>query len=200
MFREIAPLARVAVHEEKFPTAAQHLRDGSIDFVATHRLPTMLEDDLEVVPLLTTDFALMAREGHPLAGARSLAELQDAEWFQPAPHEGSRSSVLAAAFAAHGLPMAKRIVHTHSFVISLALTADTDVIGMFTRPLSKRVATFGLREIVLDTPLPSLQMAAVMRPHSPLTPLAKRFLGCLQEAGDVLSQRTHQARGEKKCG
>lgn len=191
-FREIAPLARVDIHEEKFPTAAHRLRDGSIDFVGTHLLPTMLDDDLEAVPLLTTDFAVMAREGHPLLGARSLEELQDAEWFQPLPHEGSRSSVLAASFTAAGLPMAKRIVHCDSFVISLALTADTDVIGMFTRPLSQRVAKFGLQEIVLDKPLARLQMAAVMRRHSPLTPLAKRFLGCLQEAGKLLEQNMEQ--------
>jgi DNA-binding transcriptional LysR family regulator len=191
-FRKLAPRAHVTVVEEKFPTAAHRLRDGSIDFIGTHVLPTMLDDDMETVPLLTTDFVVMAREGHPLAGARSLAELQDAEWFQPVPHEGSRSSVLAAAFAALGLPMAKRIVHCDSFVISLALTADTDVIGLFSRPLAQRVAKFGLREIVFDTPMPPLQMSAVMRRHSPLTPLAKRFLGCLQEAGNALSESLKQ--------
>jgi DNA-binding transcriptional LysR family regulator len=41
-----------------------------------------LDPALTFRPLFREQFAVVARRGHPLAGARSFAELADAEWLR----------------------------------------------------------------------------------------------------------------------
>ena len=187
-FRLMAPTAELVLMEVKFLPALQHVRDGSVDFAASH-LPRRLDDDLRSIPLLSTDFVVMAREGHPLAHARSLAELADAEWLQPIQSDGLPSTVLSAAFQRAGLAFPRRITQCASFSISLGLVSDTDMVCLFSRPLAERTARYGLREIVLDVPLSEIEMGVILRKNFRLTPVAQHFLGCLQEAAVELKGR-----------
>jgi len=186
-FRETAPTAELVLSEVKFPLALHHLRDGSVDFVASHVLPNMLDDDLISIPLFSTDFVVMARVGHPLAHARRLVELTDAEWLQPIPAEGFQSSVMAAAFERNGLALPRRLTQCASFAIALGLVSDTDIIGLFSRPLAGRVAHYGLQPIMLDVPLPALEMSVIMRKNVRLTPAAQHFMTCLQACARTLA-------------
>lgn len=186
-FRETAPAAELTFTEVKFPLAAHHLRDGSVDFVATHVMPAMLDDDLVDTPLFSTDFVVMAREGHPLAGAHRLAELANAEWLTPIPGAEFQHSIMAVMFERDALPTPRRIVQCASFAVALGLVSGTDILGLFSRPLAQRITSFGLCRIPLDKPLPTLEMSMVMRRHTRLTPVARHFMTCLQEAAQALA-------------
>jgi len=181
LFQQQAPDAELAFLEVKFPLAVQHLRDGSIDFVVSHVLPDMLGDDLTSMPLFSTDFVVMARTGHPLSGARQLAELAEAQWLSTVPAGGFQHSVMETMFGHAGLQLPRRIIQCSSFAIALGLTARTDTLVLFSRLLAESMAGFGLQQIPLEQPLPALEMSIIMRKDALLTPVAQRFVECLQK-------------------
>ncbi|MGE8064161.1 LysR family transcriptional regulator [Pseudomonas sp. NPDC089569] len=179
-FQKDAPDAELTLMEVKFPQAAQHLRDGSLDFVVSHVLPDMLGDDLISMPLFSTEFVVMARAGHPLASARQLAELTDAQWLSTVPSGGFQHSVTEAMFENAGLPLPRRMIQCSSFAIALGLVIGTDSLVMFSRVLADSIDCFGLQQIQLEQTQPALEMSIIMRKGTLLTPLAQRFVECLQ--------------------
>lgn len=187
-FRQAAPQAELAIVELKYPHGLQRLRDGQADFVAMHLLPDMLDDDLRSIPLLETDFVAVARAGHPLIKARTLAELADAQWLQSLAG-GQAGSVVATAFREAGLPPPQGSVRYASFAVMLGLVSSTDLLGAASRPLAERLAAFGLQPVTLRRPLARVQMAVVMRKSYRPTPVATQFLACLQTAARGLAAR-----------
>ncbi|AWY38972.1 LysR family transcriptional regulator [Pseudomonas putida] len=179
-FQKSAPDAEMTFMEVKFPLAAQHLRDGSLDFAVSHVLPDMLGDDLISMPLFSTDFVVMARAGHPLAKARHLAELADAQWLSTVPSGGFQHSVMEAMFEHAALALPRRIIHCSSFAIALGLVTGTDSLVLFTRQLAESIAGLGLQQIPLEQAQPALEMSIIMRKGVLLTPVAQRFVECLQ--------------------
>ncbi|NUT79088.1 LysR family transcriptional regulator [Pseudomonas sp. C1C7] len=179
-FQKTAPDAELTFLEVKFPQAVQHLRDGSLDFVVSHVLPDMLGDDLISMPLFSTDFVVMARAGHPLAKARRLAELADAQWLSTVPSGGFQHSVMEAMFEHAGLPLPRRIIQCSSFAIALGLVTGTDSLVLFSRLLADSIASFGLQQIPLEYTQPPLEMSIIMRRGILLTPVAQRFVECLR--------------------
>nr|WP_294863248.1 LysR substrate-binding domain-containing protein [uncultured Pseudogulbenkiania sp.] len=185
-FQEAAPEAELTFLEVKFPQATQHLRDGSIDFLVSHVLPDMLDDDLTSIPLFTVDFVVMAREQHPLRNARRLAELTEAQWSTTVTSGGTQHSVMEALFQQEGLPLPRRLIQCSSFAIALGLVSGTDTLVLFSRLLAQRIADLGLRQIPLEQPLPALEMSIVMRKDILLTPAAQHFVTCLRAAAEAL--------------
>ncbi len=181
-FRQAAPRAELSIVELKFPQGMHRLRDGQVDFAAMHMLPDMLDDDLRSIPLLATDFVAVARAGHPLSQARTLAELAGAQWLQPLAVADKRTSVVAAAFQQAGLAPPRGGVRYASFAVMLGLVSGTDMLGAASRPLAERLAAFGIQPIKLQAPLARVQMGVVMRRSYQPTPMATQFLACLQTA------------------
>jgi len=181
-FQRTAPDAEITFMEVRFPQAVQHLRDGSLDFVVSHVLPDMLGDELISMPLFSTDFVVMARAGHPLANARQLTELTDAQWLNTVPSGGFQHSVMEAMFEHAGLALPRRIIQCSSFAIALGLVTGTDSLVLFSRLLADSIACFGLQQIPLEQAPPALEMSIIMRKGTLLTPVAQRFVECLQAA------------------
>lgn len=185
-FQEAAPEAELTFLEVRFPEASQKLRDGTIDFVVTHVLPDMLAEDLISLPLFSVDFVVMARQGHPLAHASSLAELAGAQWANTVSSGGFQHSVIETAFQREGLPLPRRLIQCASFSIALGLVSGTDTLVLFSRLLAHRVAGLGLCQIPLQQSLPALKMGIVMRKDLLLTPVAEYFARCLRAAAEGL--------------
>ncbi|MGH8385015.1 MAG: LysR family transcriptional regulator [Pseudomonas sp.] len=181
-FQNTAPDAELTFLEVKFPQAVQHLRDGSLDFVVSHVLPDMLGEDLISMPLFSTDFVVMARAGHPLAEARQLTELADAQWLSTVPSGGFQHSVMEAMFEHAGLPLPRRIIQCSSFAIALGLVTGTDSLVLFSRLLAGSIAGLGLQQIPLEQTQPALEMSIIKRKGTLLTPVAQRFVECLRAA------------------
>lgn len=188
-FRQAAPKAELSIVELKYPQGMQKLREGQVDFAAMHLLPGMLEDDLRSIPLLQTDFVAVARAGHPLIGARTLAELAGAEWLQALAASGRQASVVHTAFTSAGMPPPEGGVRYASFAVMLGLVSSTDMLGAASRPLAERLKAFGVMPVKLRKPLARVQMGVVMRQSYRPTPLATRFLACLQTAARAANAR-----------
>ena len=186
-FRERAPFAQVSIAEERFPLNIRRLREGSVDFIASHVMPGEVDGDMRQIHLFDSDFVVMARKDHPLLRARKLADLKDAEWFVPASYDGANHSIMADTFAAAGLPIPERLTRYVSFSVTLGLVTEADVIGFFPRMQLDSLKLLGLRQIRLEEPLPSLQTCAIVRRDFPMTPVAHHFLDCLRACAAELS-------------
>ncbi len=77
-FRKLYPLARVRVTEGMAPALMPLVRNERLDFGMGPR-PAKQDAAFTFRPLFRAEFTLVARKGHPLAKARSLAELLDAD-------------------------------------------------------------------------------------------------------------------------
>ena len=68
------------VIEGFYPTLESDLRNGSIDFYVGPAPDDALADELLQEKLFDNTRTVLCRKNHPLAKARSLRELADAEW------------------------------------------------------------------------------------------------------------------------
>ncbi|KWD55980.1 LysR family transcriptional regulator [Burkholderia ubonensis] len=181
-FRRAMPRVSLHLEEVTVPEALAQLRNGTLDVAAMHHVPA-LDRDFTQWPLFSTEFVVAMREGHPLAGARRLAELVDAEWIVTVGPDEFPHSVMIAMFGAHGLPPPQRLLHSPmSFAVTLGLVARSDVIGCFTRPLAAMVAPLGIRTAELDERLPRFDLSIIARRDLLPTPAVTQFVTCLQRA------------------
>lgn len=181
-FRAAMPLVRLHLEEVTVPDAVAQLRNGHLDIAAIHHVQA-LDGDLTQAPLYSTQFVVAMREGHPLANARCLADLLDAEWIVTVGADDFPHSVMVTMFGAHGLPVPKRLVRApSSFAVTLGLVSQTDVIGCFTRPLAAMMAPLGVRMAAIREALPSYDLSIISRRDLLPTPAVTHFVSCLQRA------------------
>ena len=122
-FRQSMPNVSLHLEEVTVPDALAQLRNGTLDIAAMHHVPA-LDRDFTQSPLLSTEFTVVMREGHPLARARRLEALLDAEWIVTVGAEQFPHSVMVGMFEAHGLPLPKRLLRSPmSFAVTLARRA-----------------------------------------------------------------------------
>jgi len=181
-FQAAFPLATVRVVDGLVPVALPLLRDGSVDLLVgpvPHRAGRAATRDVRVQRLYRSCVAVVVRQGHPLAGVRSVSDLAAAEWVNWGPAEGP-GGLIARLFAQCRLPPPRFRVVTDSFLSLQALLAGTDLVGALphdvleTHPRS--LVALGLREAV-----PDVVVGIMTRADSELAPLARAF-------GSVLAQ------------
>ncbi len=126
-FRQRFPRIHVRIVEGSGAAARAGLNDGSLDFSL---LPLPFDDpggDFAVEHLLDNHRVVVARKGHPSAGALSLAELTSAEWITTGAMD-SREIEFEAPFRRYGLEVPKAFTRCESLIALLALLADSDLI------------------------------------------------------------------------
>ncbi|MBL8357875.1 MAG: hypothetical protein JNM01_24115 [Delftia acidovorans] len=72
---------RLELFEGLSAVAHPRLREGTLDLLIGRMPSAPSGGDLHGTPLFRYDATVVARAGHPLAGARSLAELMDCDWL-----------------------------------------------------------------------------------------------------------------------
>ncbi|MFM0737325.1 LysR substrate-binding domain-containing protein [Paraburkholderia xenovorans] len=181
-FRNAMPLVNLHLQEVTVPEALAQLRNGTLDLAAIHHLQT-LDSDLVQTPLISTQFVIAMRNGHPLATCTRLHELVDAEWILTVGADQFPHSVMMTMFGTHGLPVPKRLLRApSSFAVTLGLVSQTDVIGCFTLPLAQRVAPLGIQVAPIEEALPSYDISIISRRDLLPTPAVLHFIACLQDA------------------
>ncbi|HMH20059.1 MAG TPA: LysR substrate-binding domain-containing protein, partial [Burkholderiales bacterium] len=165
------PRARVRVVEGFPPALLPLVRDGSLDFALGPRLESKLDPALTSRPLYREEFAVVARKGHPLRHARSLAELAGADWLSLWLGD-LPGGPLAKAFSSAGLPLPRQAVQCESFNTVVGVVAKTDMLTMASRRmLASPLARESLQEIKIAEPAPSLTVAIYTRAGGPPTKL-----------------------------
>jgi LysR family transcriptional regulator of abg operon len=171
-FRQQFPHARIHIAEGLPHTLMPMVRDETLDFAICRRALVKLDSGLEFRPLFRNDFAVVARKGHPLEKARSLAQLVDACWTSLLPLEAP-DGPFAQAFSPTGLPVPKQVIQCESYNTAIRLIAKTDMLGFLVRQLlSDPLLGDLLREVPVAEPLPSFAVGMFTRTGTPLTEVA----------------------------
>jgi DNA-binding transcriptional LysR family regulator len=81
----------------------------------------------------------VVRRGHPLAGARRLADLADAEWVLPT-EESASAQALQQAMATRALPAPDCRLTCETFTTMITAVAASDLVGLVPAEMVDRFA------------------------------------------------------------
>lgn len=188
-FRVKWPRAHVRIREGMRTALLPLVRDETLDFTVSEKVEKTDEAGLRFRPLVQPQLVVVGRRGHPLAHAKTLAELAAANWliFNP---PGRRGAV-ERSFEAAGLGPPNTLVHCESYATALALIARSDLLGLVVReqltelPLSDRhVQRFDIREKIAR---PTIGIFS--RADAPLSPAAAAMVQSLGAAARSLPKR-----------
>lgn len=179
------PDLRIRIREGLPHTLLPLLRDRSLDFFLGARMAETADPAIRFQPLFNSQRCVVVRRGHPLATARTLADLRGAEWLSlPA------LPVLEPAAAWAG--MARQMVECESPQSFAALLAETDMIGLVSRRLvADAIARGTFVELALQDPLPVFRVGLYQRRDTTPTPAAAAAMR-------ILSQRARRVFGEAR--
>ncbi len=187
-FRQVHPNGRMHVIEGPGPTLLPLVRDGSIDAALTQRVSPSEAPGLTYRPLLRARLVVVGRKGHPLARARTLAELIDAEWLVF--HAPRANGALEAATKIEGLPYPSRWVHCVSLALMLSLLRSSDALALLVPQLLQDPMGASLQEIPMKRPLPEISVGMYCRADTPATAAWNDFRGHLLRGVRELARRS----------
>jgi DNA-binding transcriptional LysR family regulator len=171
-FRRLFPRARLHILEGYTHSLLPLVREGTLDFTMGVRIEAKLDPAFAFRPLFRVQYAIVARKGHPLRRARSLAQLADAEWLSLTP-QGSSSGPLDRAFSSAGLPSPAHAIRCDSHNVAMALLTRADMICIMSGAmLSQSPARDVLQVIPVADAMPSYTVGMFTRVDSVATPLA----------------------------
>ena len=180
LFRRRFPKIELRVIEGVYPVIERRLLDGMIDFyvgpVPTGGIAAGLRQEM----LFENRRAVLARHGHPLRHATSLAELVGADWITTSITEdpGLEFSDL---FVRHGLPRPNLALVTESLLTWLLGLTTTDMLAISPeRYIASSVINQHVIRIPVKEPISGFPIMLVERASIPLTPAAEYFADLLR--------------------
>ena len=122
-FRQQFPQARIHIAEGLPQSLIPMVRDETLDFAICRRALVEHDSGLAFRPLFRNDFAVVARKGHPLEKASSLAQLVDACWTSLLPLDAP-DGPFAQAFSPTGLCVPKQVIQCESYNTAIRLDRE----------------------------------------------------------------------------
>lgn len=181
-FRRKMPNTRFEFFEGFLSIAIPRLRDGTLDLFVGRPTPGVPDIDLTYRPLLASSCAVVARQGHPLANAHSLADLCDLDWllgWDPVRENDPPGNMFARA----GLPVPRNVHLFNSLLIGFNLLRQTDMVSLFPWPLVEACAAKeGLCAIPVREQLEEACVGIISRGHQPVTAASECFADCLVDS------------------
>lgn len=160
------------------------LREGKLDVALSVRTGPLAEPaaaECVVEPLYRNAVRIIGRRGHPLARARSLPELRDAEWVRTG--GADRTSLLPAAFRAAGLAPPRYRIECSSLFAVAEIVAQSDLLAVVPWQLAKREASAArIAQLPVRDVLPTREICLFRRSDVPLTPIAAEFAQILRSS------------------
>jgi DNA-binding transcriptional LysR family regulator len=186
-FRERYPGIHLDIFEGVFPTIERALRDGTLDCYIGPPPGMPATSGLLVEKLFDNTRVIIGRKGHPLAHARTLRDLVDAEWITTSITRKAEEE-LGPLFAQHGLPGPNLVMQSHSALTFIMAITSSDLLMMLpvqwiTSPLTRDM----LQTISVTEPLPAPPICVVRRAGLPLTPAAEYFCDMIRRAAERLA-------------
>ena len=181
-FRKAWPAISVRFLEGQFPIIEPRLRAGELDFYVGPRPKRELDKGYAVQSLFDNERVVMARRGHPLADAKSLAELVGAEWLIA----GLRDRVeeeFEEVFSAWDLPSPAVRTRAESMLVLAVLLATTDALVFVPRVWATNpLFAHSLQEIAVGEKLAAPEIVQMHSLQFPLTPAAEHLALLLHRA------------------
>ena len=199
-FRTQFPQASVRIAEGLPTSLIPMVRDETLDFAICRRALVKLDSGLAFRPLLRNDFVVVARKGHPLEKASSLAQLLEASWISLLPLDAP-DGPFASAFSPAGLSVPKQVIQCESYNTAIGLIAKSDMIGFLSRQLlSDSILGDFLREVPVSEPLPSFAVGLFTRTGTPLTQVASAMAKAVIFTARARAARLEEAQAEGITG
>lgn len=187
-FRIRWPRAQVRIREGMRTALLPLVRDETLDFSLSESVGTDAEAGLRFRPLMRPELVVVARRGHPLARAKSLHELAQADWLifnRP----GSRGA-LERTYEAHGLTPPASLLHCESYATALGLIVRTDLIGLVLRELTEMpLADRFFRRVHLRETVARPTIGIFSRADAPLSPAAAAMVQALTATARAMPKR-----------
>ncbi len=189
-FRIRFPEVSLHVVEGFYPTLETGLRSGEVDFYVGPSPERALPPELSIEHLFENTRSVLCRMGHPLAAARSLADLAGAEWATTSITVQAEQE-FEALFAEHGLPTPRLVLRSQSALTLIVALMSSDLLAMAPvqwtafAPTADTLATIPIRER-----LPAPRIALVRRADVPLTPAASHLADLLLRAVPASADET----------
>lgn len=144
----------------------------------------------EARKLFRSALVVVARRGHPLAGARTLQALKGQEWVLLGPPGGPGGTVLHY-HAQHGLAQPRVAATCESFSHLTPLLKGTDWMAMVpTAMVDQQLLGEDVIALPMEQEPPSFDNCLIYRSDSPLTGVADTFAGMCQSFSRVLARGT----------
>lgn len=176
-YRERCPRISVHLTSATSRVLTSWVRDGNLDFALALIAPGADVHDMETTRLFDSEVSVIARRGHPLARARKLADLRDAQWVSTRqPGGGAASNRLSALFDDARLAPPHIAATTEAVFDTLHCIAASDYLALEPASLAahpffrEHVSVVPIRERAGKTPVCLIRRAGV-----PLTPAAQEL-------------------------
>lgn len=174
-FRRRYPDVLLRITEGLFPAIEADIRSGAIDFYVGPLSEDSLAGDFVCEKLLENRRVVLARRGHPLAKATSLAELTDARWVATSVTMNSEAE-LSPLFERHSLPRPIIAVQAQSALSMITVAATSDALAMLPQQWLRFARTSRLlAHIKVREELVAPTICIVSRSRFPLTPIAQHL-------------------------
>jgi len=173
------------------------LREGKLDVALSVRVGPLAEPNIDCVvePLYCNASHIIARRGHPLAAARSIAELAGAEWVRMGGSD--KTSLLPEAFRGAGLEAPRYRIECSSFFAVAEIVAQSDLLAVVPWQLARRETRAGrVAQLPLRDALPAREICLFRRPDVPLTPIAAEFAQIVRDSAQRIAAK--QAAAERR--
>jgi DNA-binding transcriptional LysR family regulator len=178
-FRKRMPDIQLEIFEGLLAIANPRLRDGSLDLYVGRQTPGAASAEFTYRPLFSASRAVVARQAHPRADSRSLAELLDLDWLVALDPE-TEGQAPYKMFAQYGLPVPRSIHFLHSLTVAVSLLKRMDMVSIFPWPLVEMCAVReGLCAIPVREQLDESAVGIITRAGQPADAVSCCFIDCL---------------------
>ena len=181
-FRRRYPKVRLRIIEGLLPALETDLIEGDIDFYVGPIEGSSRIADLQISKICDNFRIVVAREGHPLSGARRLEDLRDAEWIATSVLREEQDDMLAL-FSERGLPPPNLACRCENALSILSVLLNTDMLAMVPQ---QWLQSDRLRGVLVTVPLvETFPAPPIMLVHGAglgLTPAADYFAGLVRQA------------------
>jgi DNA-binding transcriptional LysR family regulator len=145
----------------------ESLRSDDLDLVIAPRPRRYQAGDVRRTVLHTSTPTVYVRAGHPLAGARSLADIAQAGWGV-AGRAGTPGNVIEEALRVHRLPAPRVLVQCDDYPTLLNLVATSDLLCVVPHAeLTRRGGQTGISPVKIREGLPLYEVCLFWRSGKP---------------------------------
>lgn len=183
-FRREYPESLVKVSESLFQPIEADLLEGRVDMYVGVYDEESSVSRFSVEKLFDNHRIVIARRGHPLGNARTLAELSGAQWIRPTLATRTSEADFEAMFERAGLPPPAIVMHSRSTLVTLLLVQSSDLLTILPKQwLEFATVADQFQAVTIGDPLVAAPVCIVRRRDVPLTPMAERLSDLVRRAG-----------------
>lgn len=182
LFQQRYPHVRLRVIEGSFPAVEARLRDGSVDFFIGPAPDAHPSREFVLEKLFDNTRAVYARRGHPLTGARSLAELKDASWITTGATADAEMQ-FAEVFSRNKLPAPRVVAQADSMLSTVMMLMSSDALAISLKQYDETPFIRSVLQVIeVQEVLPAPRVVIIRRTALPLTPAAEFFADMFRRA------------------